>query len=86
MENQIDIDEVQDVLDELDGLKADLQTSRDLFEIIFQAANKTDPSNDEAQYTYRYLHVLNTVFFERIHEENENLKELFNRLHKAIYP
>lgn len=78
------IEAAQEAVEELELLRGDFQLTRDLFEIISQEANKTNPSNDEAQYVYRRLQTLNEVFFDRIHEENERFKELFNRLFKAI--
>lgn len=78
------IEAAQEAVEELELLQVDFQLTRDLFEIISQETNKTHPSNDEAQYVYRRLLTLNEVFFERIHEENERFKELFNRLFKAI--
>ena len=79
-----DIEAVQDAVEELELLEGDFQLTRDLFEIISQETNKTNPTDIEAQYVYRRLLVLNEVFFERIHEENERFKELFNKLFKAI--
>lgn len=75
-------EQLQDIVEELDGVQCEISISREFFEII---AQETDPrpTPEQTEYAYNRLRVLNAVYSDRIRIEQKRLEEIFNKLHKA---
>lgn len=78
------VSKLQSLTDELEELSVETELSRDFFEIIEQETYKDSPNADEAQIAYKRLHILNGVYFRRVHEENIRLQALFNKFHNIV--
>lgn len=73
---------IQDLVEELDGVQCQISLSRDFFELIAQETeqNKTP---ERAAYIFKRLQTLHAVYLDRIRKDEEDLNNVFDKLHKA---
>lgn len=73
---------IQDLVEELDGVQCQISLSRDFFELIAQETEQNE-TPERAACRFQRLQTLNAVYLDRIRKDEEDLNNVFERLHKA---